>query len=214
MSRLQQLKAAFAMTRQADPKLVPAVAGAYLATFLVLFLLGLLLLDSWVLGLVLGFVFGPVVAIIVFGRRATKVQMGMLEGQPGAAIAVLQAQKGFLVTPAIAFNKKQDMVHLAVGRCGAILIGEGRKQGTKVLLKQEKQKLSRVSGDAPMHEMLVGDEEGMVPLSQVRIRAMKYKRVLSKPQMYDLHQKLESIAQKGQPKMPGGPTHVKRPKIR
>ncbi len=214
MNRLKQLKAAFTMTAQADPKLVPFVVAALVAGFALFFALGFFLINSLILGIILGIFGALIAALIVFGRRATQVQMGMLEGQPGAAIAVLQSQRGFLVTPAIAFNKKQDMVHLVVGRCGAILIGEGRSQGTKILLKQEKQKMGRVSGDAPIHEILVGDGEGQVPLDKVRVEAMKFKRVLSKPEMYALHQKLESIAQKFQPKMPGGPTHQKRPKQR
>ncbi len=213
MSRLQQIKQAFQMTRQADPQLVLFMVLGYAAGFVVFLLLGLLL-GSLVLGIILGLLGGPIAALVIFGRRATKVQMGMLEGQPGAAIALLQSQRGFLVTPAIAFNKKQDMVHLVVGRCGVILIGEGREHGVKSLLKQETQKIKRVAGDAPIHEMSVGDGEGQIELGQVRVQAMKYKRVLGKAEMYSLHQKLEAVAQKFQPKMPGGPMQMKRPKIR
>jgi hypothetical protein len=214
MERLKQLKAAFTMTRKSDPQLPLWMGGGYLVAFAFFFVLGAVLVGSLILGLILGFLAGPVAAIIVFGRRAMKTQYAMLEGQPGAAIAVLQSQRGFLVTPAIAFNKRQDMIHLAVGRAGVILIGEGRPQGVKLLMKQEKVKIRRATGDVKIHEMSVGNEEGQIPLGDLRGAAMKLKPTMKKGEMYDLHQKLDAIAKKFQPKMPGGPTQMKRPKLR
>lgn len=214
MERLRQLKSAFQMTRQADPRLPLYMIAAYLAAFGLFFGLGAFVINAPIIGFVLGFLAGPVAAIIVFGRRAMQVQYGMLEGQPGAAIAVLQSQRGFLVTPAIAFNKKQDIVHLAVGRCGVVLIGEGRPQGVKLLLKQEHAKIRRIAGDVAIHELSVGTGPEQLAIGDVRAAAMKLRPSIKKAAMYDLHQKLETITKKFQPKMPGGPTQMKRPKIR
>lgn len=213
MERLKQLKSAFDLTRQSDPRLPWFMLGAYLLAFGLFFVLGTFLLNP-IVGFVFGFLAGPVAAIIVFGRRAMKVQYGMLEGQPGAAVAVLQSQKGFLVSPAIAFNKNQDMVHLAVSRAGVILIGEGRPGGVQNLLKQQKKRMERATGEIPIHELSVGTGPGQVTIHDVRATAMKLKPVMKKPEMYELHTKLDAIAKKFQPKMPGGAVHQKRPKIR
>ncbi len=214
MERIKQLKAAFDVTRKADPKLPLFMAAGFAAAFAFFFVLGAFVVGSTILGIILGLLAGPVAAVIVFGRRAMKTQYAMLEGQPGAAIAVLQSQRGFLVTPAIAFNRKQDMVHLAVGRCGVILIGEGRPAGVKLLMKQEAAKIKRATGDVAIHQLSVGNGEGQLPLGDLRTTAMKLKPVMKKEQMYDLHPKLEAIVKKSQPRMPGGPTQVKRPKQR
>ena len=85
---------------------------------------------------------GVLVALIVFNIRARRAMYGAIEGQLGAAAAVLQQMRGaWLVTPAVAMNGKQDLVHRVVGRPGVVLVGEGAAQRVKGLLAQERKRL-------------------------------------------------------------------------
>ena len=82
---------------------------------------------------------GVLGVLIVFGRRATKSQMAQIEGQPGAAVAVLSLLKrGWKTDQVIAFNKQQDVVHRLVGPPGIVLIGEGNPNRLKSLMASER----------------------------------------------------------------------------
>ena len=54
------------------------------------------------------------------------------------------------VTPAASSTTQMDMVHLVIGRPGVILLGEGNPQRVRGLLGQEKRRLSKVIGTAPL----------------------------------------------------------------
>ena len=70
---------------------------------------------------------------IVFGRRAERAAFGQMEGQPGAAAAVLEnVGRGWTVTPAVAMNRSQDVVHRAVGKPGIVLVAEGNPNRLRV----------------------------------------------------------------------------------
>ncbi len=72
---------------------------------------------------------GLLVALILFGRYAQSSQYKAIEGQPGAAAAILQNLRGnWTVTPAIAANRNMDVVHRAVGKPGVVLVGEGNPE--------------------------------------------------------------------------------------
>ena len=67
---------------------------------------------------------GLLVAFFIFTRQANSAAFGSIENQLGAAGSVIMAiRSGFTVTPGVAINKNQDMVHRAVGRCGVVQIG-------------------------------------------------------------------------------------------
>ena len=77
----------------------------------------------------LGVLAGLMAAMIVFGRFAQSAQYAAIEGQPGAAAAILQSMRGgWTVTPAVAANRNMDVVHRAVGKPGVVLVGEGSPQ--------------------------------------------------------------------------------------
>lgn len=198
--RLAQLRTAFVATKQADDKLVPIVAGAVAVTFLVV--LGLIGLwgGRWILGTLSAILLSLLVGLIVFGKRSQRAQLSMIEGQPGAAAAVLQSLRGqWFVTPAVAFNKKQDLVHRVVGRPGVVLVAEGDSPSrVKQLLAQEKKKVSRVLGDTPLHTIVVGTGEDATTLQQLSFRMTKLPRALSKTEVPKLERKLAPL-DKGMP---------------
>lgn len=97
--RLKQIALTYKMTRKADPKVGLVVAGVGIVVLGVLLAIGFLIGHPVYLG-ILGFVLGLLAAAIVFGRRAERAAFGQMEGQPGAAAAVLQnVGRGWTTTP-------------------------------------------------------------------------------------------------------------------
>ena len=202
--RLRQIRLAFSTTRASDPRLVPymllaAIVG--LAVPLALFIW----LGQPVAGAVSGLVVGAAAAISVLGIRSQRVAIARIEGQPGAALAVLQSLRGaWIVTPTVAFSGKQDLVHRVVGRPGVILVGEGRRARVQALLRQTARKTGRVAGDVPVHELNVGSADGQIPLSDLRMQVMKLPRAIKPKQIGPLDRKLHAVGGADLP-IPKGP---------
>jgi hypothetical protein len=203
--RLSQLGVAFSLTRQADPRLVPLIIGIPLVTAVAVWLLVGLVLGMPVFGTLLALAFAVLVAMIVFGRRATAAQFATIEGQPGAAAAVLQSMRGaWLVTPAVAFTRKQDFVHRVVGRPGVVMVGEGSPARVASLLKQEGRRVGRAAGDVPVHEISVGDREGQIPLDKLRTHLAKLPRAIKAKEVGPLNTRLSALGDTKLP-IPKGP---------
>ncbi|MFF1556997.1 DUF4191 domain-containing protein [Streptomyces sp. NPDC058279] len=191
--RLKQIALTYKMTRKADPKVGLIVAGVGIVTFGVFLAIGFLIDHPVYLG-ILGFLVAFLAMAIVFGRRAERAAFGQMEGQPGAAAAVLDnVGRGWTTTPAVAMNRSQDIVHRAVGKAGVVLIAEGNPNRVKSLLAAEKKKLARIMPDVPVHAFIVGTGEGEVPLKKVRTTLLKLPRVLAGPQITEVNDKLRAM---------------------
>ncbi|WP_030691845.1 DUF4191 domain-containing protein [Streptomyces globisporus] len=191
--RLKQIALTYQMTRKADPKVGLVVAGVGIGVLGVLLAIGFLIGHPVYLG-ILGFVLALLAAAIVFGRRAERAAFGQMEGQPGAAAAVLQnVGRGWTTTPAVAMNRSQDVVHRAVGRAGIVLVAEGNPNRLKTLLAAEKKRMNRVVIDVPVHDIIVGDGEGQVPLKKIRTTMLKMPRVLTGPQVTAANDRLRAM---------------------
>ncbi|WP_426363523.1 DUF4191 domain-containing protein [Streptomyces sp. E-08] len=191
--RLKQIALTYQMTRKADPKVGLVVAGVGIVVLGVLLGIGFLIGHPVYLG-ILGFVLGLLAAAIIFGRRAERAAFGQMEGQPGAAAAVLQnVGRGWTTTPAVAMNRSQDVVHRAVGRAGIVLVAEGNPNRVKTLLAAEKKRMNRVVVDVPVHDLIVGDGEGQVPLKKIRTTMLKMPRVLTGPQVTAANDRLRAM---------------------
>ncbi|MET7757658.1 DUF4191 domain-containing protein [Streptomyces sp. NPDC005389] len=191
--RLKQIALTYKMTRKADPKVGLVVAGVGIVVLGVLLAIGFLIGHPVYLG-ILGFVLALLAAAIVFGRRAERAAFGQMEGQPGAAAAVLQnVGRGWTTTPAVAMNRSQDVVHRAVGRAGIVLVAEGNPNRLKPLLAAEKKRMNRVVVDVPVTDIIVGDGEGQVPLKKVRTTMLKLPRVLTGPQVTVANDRLRAM---------------------
>jgi hypothetical protein len=163
-ARLQQVKTAFTLTRKSDPRLVPLLAIAFLVPFVLVLLLGILIGHPFLVGL-LGLLLAVVVVTAVFGRRVQRNAFTQVEGQVGAAAAVLDNMRGdWRVTPAVGFTREQDLVHRVLGKPGIVLVGEGAPSRVRTLIGNEKRRLARFVGDTPVYDVVVGDGEGQVPL--------------------------------------------------
>ena len=207
--RLVAMRQGFVATKQADPKFLPLFIGVPIVVF---GLVGgiFLALGMPIMAVVFALLFALLSMLLVFGRRATAAQINAIEGQPGAAAAVLNQMRGaWITTPGVAFTRKQDFVHRAVGPPGVVLIGEGSSARVTQMLKQEKRKLARVVGDVALHEVAVGNGEGQVPLRKLRNHIMKLPRSIKPKQVGPLNTKLSSVQQPDVP-LPKGPLPFSR----
>jgi hypothetical protein len=191
--RLKQIVLTYQMTKRVDSKVGLVVAAVGIVTFGVLLAIGFLIDHPIYLG-ILGFLLAFLAMAIVFGRRAERAAFGQMEGQPGAAAAVLEnIGRGWSITPAVAMNRNQDVVHRAVGKAGIVLVGEGNPNRLKSLLASEKKKMARIVVDVPVHDVIVGDGEGQVPLKKLRTTLLKLPRVLPGPQVTTVNDRLRAL---------------------
>ncbi|MCF3176705.1 DUF4191 domain-containing protein [Streptomyces sioyaensis] len=191
--RLKQIALTYKMTRRVDSKVGLVVAGVGIVVFGVLLAIGFVIGHPVYAG-ILGFVLGFLAMAIVFGRRAERAAFGQMEGQPGAAAAVLDnVGRGWTVTPAVAMNRSQDVVHRAVGKAGIVLVGEGNPNRLRGLLAAEKKRMARTVADAPVHDIVVGDGEDQVPLKKLRTTLLKLPRVLPGAQVTAVNDRLRAL---------------------
>lgn len=191
--RLKQIALTYKMTKRVDSKVGLVVAGVGIITFGVLLAIGFLIGHPVFLG-ILGFVLAFLAMAIIFGRRAERAAFGQMEGQPGAAAAVLEnVGRGWSVTPAVAMNRNQDVIHRAVGKAGVVLVGEGNPNRLKGMLAAEKKRMSRIVSDVPVHDVIVGTDEGQVPIKKLRTTLLKLPRVLPGAQVTVVNERLRAL---------------------
>jgi len=218
MGRIKQFRMAAGMVHQANPRAMPIVAAAGLGTLVVIVLIGVL--TGMYFLIPIGVLLGVAVALFLFGRFAQSAQYAAIEGQPGAAAAILQTMRGnWTVTPAIAANKNMDVVHRAVGRPGVVLVGEGSPTRLPSLLAAEKKRVARVAYDIPIYDIQVGDNEGQLSIRRLQRHIMKLPRNLKASAVSDLNYRLKALPQSLQaPKGPmpraGRQPRMPRPKMR
>jgi hypothetical protein len=201
--RIKQIRMVAGIIRKANPRAMPIVFGIAIGVIAIAVIVGLLTGPA-ALVIPLGVLVGLMGAMIAFGRFAQSAQYSTIEGQPGAAAAVLQSMRGnWTVTPAIAANKSMDIVHRAVGRPGVVLVGEGSPNRLPGLLAAEKKRVSRVALDVPIYDLQVGDEAGQIPIKKLQRHIMKLPRNLKGPAVLDLNYRLKALPQSLQ--MPKGP---------
>jgi hypothetical protein len=85
------------------------------------------------------------------------------------------------------------VVHRAVGKAGIVLVGEGNPNRVKGLLAAEKKKVSRVVFDVPVHDYIVGEDEGQLPLKKIRTTLLRLPRSLSGPKTTEVNDRLRAL---------------------
>lgn len=205
--RMKQIAASYRMTKQVDPKIGLILLGWFVLTAGITFGILALLPGHWALDLVGAVLIGILAVLIVFGRRAQHAGYKKIEGQPGAAAAALgMLRRGWTVEPAIAFNRNQDVVHRVVGPPGIVLVGEGNPNRLKPLISNERRKHERVASEAPIHEVVVGDQEGAVPLPKLVKHVTKLGRKVKPAEITDILARLRALdATRSNIPLPKGP---------
>lgn len=205
VGRIAQIKRTYRMARRTDRWLGWITLGVILLVLAVFVVFGLLTGNVWLYPL-LGLPAALLGGAVVFGRRAERAAYSQIEGQPGAAVAALNTlRRGFDTTPVVATNRHQDVVHRTVGKAGVILIGEGESPHRLAnLLTQEKRRHARVAPETPIHELIVGNGEGHVPLPKLAKTVRKLPRRLRGPELTELRSRLKALGTQPVP-MPKGP---------
>jgi hypothetical protein len=211
--RLKQIRMVAGLVRKANPRAMPIVIGSGVGTLVIFVVIGLLIGPAALL-IPLGVLLGVLVSTILFGRFAQSAQYSAIEGQPGAAAAVLENMRGnWTVTPAIAANRNMDVVHRAVGRAGVILVGEGSPTRLASLLAAEKKRVARVAYEVPITEFQVGNGEGQVPINKLQRKIMRLPRQLKPDAVSDINHRLKALQPSLQAPKGPLPRNIRQPKM-
>ncbi|HEY6278345.1 MAG TPA: DUF4191 domain-containing protein [Streptosporangiaceae bacterium] len=201
--RIKQIRMVAGIIRRTNPRALPLVALAGIGV-IALFVVAGIIFHLLPLLIPLGVVSGLMAAMVLFGRYAQSAQYAQVEGQPGAAAAILQGMRGgWTVTPAVSANRNMDVVHRAVGKPGVVLVGEGSPNRLASLLAAEKKRISRVAFDVPIYDLQVGGEEGQIPIRKLQRKLMRLPRNLKGPAVADLNFRLKALP--GALQAPKGP---------
>jgi hypothetical protein len=199
--RLKQIGMVFSFTAKQDKWFVPLVVAAVLIPLAIT--AALIILDfSWI-WLPFGILVTLLAVLIVLNLRSNAAMMNAAEGQPGAAASIVENMRGdWRVRPAASSTTQFDMVHVIIGKPGVILLGEGNPQRVRNLVGQEKRRLSKVIGTAPLYDYLIGNAEGEVPIRKLRVTLMKLPRNLTGKDVNSLDKRLGALM--ARPQMPKG----------
>jgi hypothetical protein len=199
--RLKQIGQVFSFTAKQDKWFVPLVAAAILIP-LALTVLAIVLGLGWV-WLPVGIMVMLLAVLIVLNLRSNAAMMNAAEGQAGAAASIMENLRGdWRVRAAASSTTQFDMVHVVIGRPGVILLGEGQPQRVRGLIGQEKRRLAKVIGNAPLRDYIIGTGEGELPIRKLRTTMMKLPRTLTGKDVNALDTRLGALM--ARPQMPKG----------
>ena len=207
------------MTQKVYRALPVEVLGFFAAGFLVVFLPVYWFLN-WPTALLLGLPAGLLAATFWFSRRAMRAAYAQIDGQPGAAAAVIQSIRGnnWAVTPAVAVNKSQDMITRVVGKPGVVLVSEGPSSRVVPMLANERKRTARWLPEVPIYEIQVGNDDGQVRLLKLQRELSKLPRNLRGGEITEMRRRLDALGNAANsmpiPKgpMPTSARQVKRPR--
>ena len=203
----RNLRQAFTITKDADPKFLPVLVMSAVVAMAVFYLLVFWITDSPYYPIPFAILGALVVGMFVFSRRAQKSMFAQAEGQAGAAGWMLRQQlKGdWRLTEVVAGTTQLDAVHRLVGRPGVVLVGEGAPHRVRGLIAQEKKRTARVVGDTPIYDITVGTGEGDIRLGKLSRYLLKLPSNLSKDQVATLEKRLAALGGTRTQGLPPGP---------
>jgi hypothetical protein len=201
--RLKQIRMVAKLVNQQNKRALPITGGAALGVIVVFVLVGLLTgLQAFLIPL--GVLLGALTAMILFGRFSQQAQYSAIDGQLGAAAAILQSMRGdWTITPAVTANRSMDVVHRAVGKKGVVLVGEGVPSRVAGLIAAERKKTERVAHGVPIFDFQVGSGDGQIPVGKLQREIMKIPGTLRPAAVSDLNYRLKALQPTMQ--MPKGP---------
>ncbi|MDQ1486785.1 MAG: hypothetical protein QOJ62_2478 [Actinomycetota bacterium] len=202
--RSAQIREVFKLTRQRDKRLLPIMALAFVVTLGVFALAGYFA-GGLIMFIVFGVIAGALMAFIVFGKRARNSMYGEIEGQPGAAAAIVDSMKGdWRLTANVAATRQMDVVHRVVGKPGVILIGEGSIERLQPLIADQQKRVQRVAAGTPVQVIIVGNEAGQVPLGKLERKMTRLPRTFKGPTVDQIEGRMRAIGGLNIP-IPKGP---------
>lgn len=208
--RLKQIGMVFSFTAKRDKWFVPLAVAAVVLPLAIT--VPVVLAWGW-MWLPIGILLALLAVLIVLNLRSNTAMMNVAEGQPGAAASLLENMRGdWRVTPAVSSTTQMDMVHLVIGRPGVILLAEGNPQRVRGLLGQEKRRLAKVIGTAPLYDYVIGTEEGELSIRKMRMTLARLPRNLTGKDVNALDKRLTALS--ARPQLPKGaiPKNMRPPK--
>ena len=210
--RFQTFRDAYKVTKQVKPWIPVALAGIFLVSWAIGIGIGAAIGHPFYLAFV-SFPLAALLTLLFFTRQAGTAAYTSIEGQMGAGASVLMAiRKGWTTTPAVAVARNQDMVHRSVGRAGIVITGEG-SQSVRHMMSDEKKKAERFAPGVPVIEILVGNEEGRIPIRKLQRHMKRLPKKLSAHQMREVRARLKAVGGMSMP-IPKGPMPTRAPKSR
>lgn len=205
MGRMKQLVVAYRRTYEYDKLLPFLLIGCFLLPIAVAVGVGSVWNPFYVI--FLGVMVGVLLAMMMLARRAKAATFKRYKNQAGSAEVALQMlPKKWVTAPAIAANKHRDAVHRALGPGGLILIGEGDPNRAKQLLNSEARKHERVAYGVDVTTIMMGKNQGQVPLEKLTDTIRKRRKVLEPQQITEVKSRLKALdAVRPQTSAPKGP---------
>ncbi|MEV0645266.1 DUF4191 domain-containing protein [Phytomonospora sp. NPDC050363] len=201
--RIKQIGQAFTFTAKRDKVFLPLVIVAILVPLIAVAALVTFTELGWWL-IPVGILMSLLAMMIVLNLRVNKAVMNEAVGKPGAALALMDMIRGWTTTPAVQVNTHQDMVHRTISRSGVVLLAEGSPHRLKSMIAQEKKRVSRIAGSAPVYDYIIGEGEGQLSVRKLRTTLTKLPKNLTSKELAGLIKRLEAISARSAP-IPKGP---------
>lgn len=207
--RLKQMVEVFKYTQEIDRSTLPLMLVALVVSMLVGVALTVLIFDSPWYGIFMGLAVGILVAMMILARKAERAAFSRIKGQPGAALAAMQSiRRGWNVDdePVQIDPRSQKMLFRASGRAGIAIVAEDSSSTSMKLLEKERRSIRRVlqHDNVPVHQIVVGDSEGEVPLHKLPTHMQRMKKQLTKDEAAQVTKRLNALQRSLRQSIPKG----------
>lgn len=220
--RFRQLLRVYRITAKSDPSSAWMALLGFLLALGTGLLLGFLFNagNGWGIALwgITGATSGLLVAMIIMSKRAERNAYMRIEGQPGAAGAVLDSQikRSWRASPMpVAINSKtKEAIYRMVGPAGVVLIGEGQGARLQQMLEDETRKVQRVAPGVTTHKVRLTLDDSGVRLHNLLKTVYKLKKSMTRAEVSAVSNRLSSLGSGSALPIPKGidPMKVRAPK--
>ncbi len=185
---------AYRITQASYPWMRWALIGIFVVVF-GLFTLWGVLSGRWIFLPLTGLILATLGALTLLSLYTRKASYRQIEGQPGAAAAVMQQMRGWNTEqePVAVNPRTGDMVFRSIGRGGVLLVAEGPAGRTKRLLEDERRKVARLFANVPIHTVNVGTGESQMRIDELEKYARKLPKKLTKNEITAVAARLHSL---------------------
>lgn len=209
LGRLKQMFEVFKYTQEVDRSTLPLMILAIVGAIAVGVLLTVLIFDSPWYGIFMGLAVGVLIAMIILARKAERAAFDRIKGQTGAALAAMQSiRRGWNVEdePVQIDPRSQKMLFRASGRAGIAVVAEDSTGISMKLLEKERRSIRRVlqHDNVPVHQIVVGDGEGEVPLHKLPTYMQRMKKQLTKQESAQVTKRLNALHRSLRQQVPKG----------
>ncbi|ATG51932.1 hypothetical protein CFK38_10695 [Brachybacterium vulturis] len=207
--RIKQIIEVFKYTQEVDRTTLPWMIAAILGAIALGVLVSWLVLNSPWYGIFMGLAIGLLIAMMILARKAERAAFGRIKGQSGAALAAMQSiRRGWNVDeePVQIDPRSQKMLFRASGRAGIAMVAEDSSSISMKMLEKERRSIRRVlqHDNVPVHQIVVGDGDGEVPLHKLPNYMQRMKKQLTKDEAAQVTKRLNALRRSLRQSVPKG----------